>query len=168
VAELVQTHLIEGWEEKDEPQHLRTIRDRLIERENSQHTWQLLGLCRAILSLSQLEDQSQAHGMELRLTRLMVKQPSGQLRVLIKSQLYNAAFYHRERLVLQGHKDSVNNAAFSPDGLRIVTASLDDTARLCNAFKLRACSHSELCYLEGSETKPTYQFDNLAHSMPLN
>src|SRR5262249_14592478 len=37
------------------------------------------------------------------------------------------------RLVLSGHEGSVNSAAFSPDGLRIVTASDDKTARIWNA-----------------------------------
>jgi hypothetical protein len=35
---------------------------------------------------------------------------------------------------LVGHQDAVNNAAFSPDGKRIVTASWDKTARLWNIF----------------------------------
>jgi WD40 repeat protein len=48
-------------------------------------------------------------------------------------QLYSAAFNHRERLVLQGHKDYVNNASFSPDGQHAVTASKDGTARLWDA-----------------------------------
>src|SRR5258705_829169 len=39
----------------------------------------------------------------------------------------------RERLVLKGHTDPVWSAAFSPDGKRIVTASLDNTARLWDA-----------------------------------
>jgi WD40 repeat protein len=35
-----------------------------------------------------------------------------------------------EIAVLRGHDDYVNSAAFSPDGSRIVTASLDNTARI--------------------------------------
>jgi WD40 repeat protein len=31
---------------------------------------------------------------------------------------------------LTGHEDQVRSAAFSPDGKRIVTASLDKTARI--------------------------------------
>jgi WD40 repeat protein len=38
-----------------------------------------------------------------------------------------------ERLRLVGHDDRVTSAAFSPDGARIVTASLDNTARLWDA-----------------------------------
>ena len=37
------------------------------------------------------------------------------------------------RLALSGHTGLVNNAAFSPDGSRIVTASSDNTARLWDA-----------------------------------
>jgi Tol biopolymer transport system component len=39
----------------------------------------------------------------------------------------------RERLDLVGHEDAVISAAFSPDGKRIVTASLDRTARVWDA-----------------------------------
>ncbi|HJZ54385.1 MAG TPA: serine/threonine-protein kinase, partial [Gemmataceae bacterium] len=40
---------------------------------------------------------------------------------------------HSELLALKGHTSSVMSASFSPDGSRIVTASLDDTARVWDA-----------------------------------
>jgi WD40 repeat protein len=47
---------------------------------------------------------------------------------------------------LQGHKDWVSSAAFSPDGQRIVTASWDNTARVWDAEK-----GQQLLALEGHE-----------------
>ena len=39
----------------------------------------------------------------------------------------------KEAAVLKGHTGSVNSAAFSLDGKRVVTASFDNTARLWDA-----------------------------------
>jgi WD40 repeat protein len=36
-------------------------------------------------------------------------------------------------LTLEEHSDAVNSACFSPDGAKIVTASSDNTVRVCNA-----------------------------------
>jgi WD40 repeat protein len=44
--------------------------------------------------------------------------------------------------VLSGHGDFVNSAAYSPDGTRIVTASIDKTARIWDA---RTGAHSSRC-----------------------
>jgi WD40 repeat protein len=43
--------------------------------------------------------------------------------------LWNAAS-GKEMARLEGHSDSVESAAFSPDGQRVVTASDDKTARI--------------------------------------
>ncbi len=48
VGELVQSLVIENWEAQDEPQHLRTIRDRIL-RGGGQLTGRLLGLYQQIL-----------------------------------------------------------------------------------------------------------------------
>ena len=56
--------------------------------------------------------------------------------------------YHGSRLMgtFKGHEDRVLSAAFSPDGLRIVTASADRTARVWDA-----ASGAELLTLAGHE-----------------
>jgi hypothetical protein len=99
VEQLIQTHIIKDWESKDDPPHLTTIRNRLIERENRQYTWQLLGLCRYILALSQPEKMLEAQVNELRLTGLMVKQPGGQLQVFNKiyEQVFNQQWLAQEQ-----------------------------------------------------------------------
>ncbi len=47
LANLVQTRIIENWESQDEPEHLRTIRDRILR--NEQRTARLLGLYQQVL-----------------------------------------------------------------------------------------------------------------------
>ncbi len=49
-----------------------------------------------------------------------------------------------ELLTLSGHAEWVNSAAYSPDGERIVTASLDETAKVWDAE-----SGAELLTLSG-------------------
>ena len=44
--------------------------------------------------------------------------------------LYRAHLEQRERVILSGHAGAVTSAVFAPDGGRILTASLDNTARL--------------------------------------
>ncbi|NJP08830.1 MAG: hypothetical protein HC866_04565, partial [Leptolyngbyaceae cyanobacterium RU_5_1] len=47
IDRLVQTHIIHNWEAQDEPEHLKTIRDRLLR--NQQKAGQLLGLYQQVL-----------------------------------------------------------------------------------------------------------------------
>ena len=49
----------------------------------------------------------------------------------------------KEIAVPRGHDSSVNSAAFSPDGSRIVTASSDETARIWEA-RLQTMSAKDL------------------------
>ncbi len=72
---LVRKQIIEHWESQDEPEHLRTIRDRLLESEQS--SVQLLNLYREVLT--QTEDQAilasdSLEEKELLLSGLVMKQ----------------------------------------------------------------------------------------------
>jgi hypothetical protein len=90
VEQLVRSHIIEHWESQDEPEHLRTIRDRILY--SSQRKNQLLQLYRQILTPpippllrggaggGGVKATNQPEQMELRLTGLVVKQ-QGKLKV---------------------------------------------------------------------------------------
>ncbi|MFN6526988.1 peptidoglycan-binding protein [Nostoc sp. ChiSLP03a] len=87
VGELVQSRIIENWESQDEPEHLRTIRDRILRDE--QHAGRRLGLYQQILQQREVADDNSPEQMELRLSGLVVKQ-QGKLRIY--SRIYESVF----------------------------------------------------------------------------
>ncbi|MGH8000813.1 MAG: AAA-like domain-containing protein, partial [Brasilonema sp.] len=87
LEKLVQTHVIENWEANDEPEHLKTIRDRLCrcaERNrllaNEQHAGGLLQLYQQILQGVEVSTDDSREQIELLLSGLVDKQ-QGQLKV---------------------------------------------------------------------------------------
>ncbi len=96
VQEVVQAHLIHNWEAADEPEHLKTIRDRLCrcaERnrilKSDQRTLELLNLYQQILQWEEVPANDSPVEMELRLSGLVVKQ-GGKLKVY--NRLYQSVF----------------------------------------------------------------------------
>ncbi|WP_071593417.1 WD40 domain-containing protein [Kamptonema formosum] len=87
VASLVQAKVIQNWEAQDVPEHLKTIRDRILRSE--QRVGRLLGLYQQILQQGGVPDDGSPEQMELRLTGLAVRQ-SGQLRVY--NPIYQSVF----------------------------------------------------------------------------
>ena len=87
VENLVRTHLISNWEASDEPEHLRTIRSRLLW--SSQRSHQLLLLYRQILLNTEVKANDQPEHLELRLSGLVVKQ-QGKLKV--SNRIYESVF----------------------------------------------------------------------------
>ncbi|NEQ68269.1 MAG: ABC transporter substrate-binding protein [Symploca sp. SIO2D2] len=71
IEQLVRSQIIENWEYQDEPEHLRTIRDRILR--NEQHTEQLLELYQQILNQGSVASNQSSEQMQLRLSGLVVK-----------------------------------------------------------------------------------------------
>jgi PAS domain S-box-containing protein len=92
---LVQTNIIENWESQDEPEHLKTIRDRLLK---SQQSARLLELYRQILTHREIAVTDSPEEKELILSGLVVKQ-QGIIRV--NNRIYSAIF---DLLWVERHK----------------------------------------------------------------
>ncbi|NMG06256.1 AAA-like domain-containing protein [Brasilonema sp. UFV-L1] len=87
VCEIVQKRLIENWETQDEPEHLKTIRDRILR--NEQKTGRLLGIYQEILQHGECLADGSSEQTELRLSGLVVQQ-QGKLKVY--NQIYLNVF----------------------------------------------------------------------------
>ncbi|MCC5632158.1 CHASE2 domain-containing protein [Nostoc sphaeroides CHAB 2801] len=88
VEQVVRSHIVENWESQDEPEHLRTIRDRILHR-NEKRTGRLLELYQQILRLGEISADGTPEQIELRLSGLVVEQ-QGKLKVY--NRIYKAVF----------------------------------------------------------------------------
>ncbi|QLE59669.1 AAA-like domain-containing protein [Nostoc sp. TCL26-01] len=87
VQDLVQSHIIKSWESQDEPEHLKTIRDRILR--NEQRAGRLLGLYQQILQSGEVTTDKSSEQIELRLSGLVVEE-QGKLRVY--NRIYESVF----------------------------------------------------------------------------
>ena len=87
IENLVKTRIIEHWESQDEPEHLRTIRDR-IER-NGQRAGRILGIYQKVLQGIEIKSDDSREQIELLLSGLVVRH-EGILGV--KNRIYQQVF----------------------------------------------------------------------------
>jgi len=87
VENIVRSHIINKWESQDEPEHLRTIRDRL--NYNQQRKGRLLGIYQQILQGEEIPTNDSQEHTELILSGLVVKH-EGYLQV--KNKIYAQVF----------------------------------------------------------------------------
>jgi energy-coupling factor transporter ATP-binding protein EcfA2 len=87
IGTLVQKHIINKWEEQDQPQHLYTIQSRLLR--NERIAGQMLGLYQQILQEDSIASTDDPIQIELRLSGLVVED-QGRLRVY--NRIYQSVF----------------------------------------------------------------------------
>jgi CHASE2 domain-containing sensor protein len=116
INHLVRTHLIEHWESKDEPEHLRTIRDRILR--NSSRTAILLELYQQIIQRGQIPARNTPEYLELRLSGLVIKQQDG---LVVFNRIYHMVF---DRKWLNHHLDVVKPTAKSTPIWQLLVVSL--------------------------------------------
>ncbi|MBH8567012.1 CHASE2 domain-containing protein [Nostoc sp. CENA67] len=88
VEQVVKSRIVENWESQDEPEHLRTIRDRILYR-NEKRTARLLELYQQILQHGEIPADGTPEQIELRLSGLVVER-QGKLKVY--NRIYEAVF----------------------------------------------------------------------------
>ncbi len=87
VDRVVQTQIIQNWEAHDEPEHLKTIRDRILR--NARSSERLLTLYQQILQRGAIAPQNHQEYLELRLSGLVVQRQS---RLVVNNPIYAAIF----------------------------------------------------------------------------
>jgi len=87
ITQIIEQYIINNWESQDQPEHLKTIRDRLLV--NEQKAIKLLSLYKQVLENSIIADESEEQLM-LRLTGLVVKY-NGYLQVY--NPIYQSIFH---------------------------------------------------------------------------
>jgi hypothetical protein len=90
IENLVRSHIIEDWESQDEPEHLRTIRDRLLH--DQERAVPLLELYDQILQLGAIPFRDNPEHKELLLSGLVVKQSSHQPVLVVSNRIYQTIF----------------------------------------------------------------------------
>jgi WD40 repeat protein len=107
LEQLVRSRIIEHWESQDEPEHLKTIRDRILV--NEKRASRLLGLYQQILQQGGIAADDTPEQMELRLSGLVVRQ-RGKLRVAnrIYQEVFNPSWVEKELTSLRPYFEAFN------------------------------------------------------------
>lgn len=87
IKQLVQKHIIHNWESQDEPQHLRTIRNRILR--NQKYAGKMLSIYQLLLQGVEVKANDSREQIELLLSGLVVKQ-QGILKV--RNAIYQEVF----------------------------------------------------------------------------
>ncbi|PSB02343.1 AAA-like domain-containing protein [Merismopedia glauca] len=112
IGELVQQYILKDWENQDEPEHLRTIRDRLLNNETK--AIGMLGLYQQVLHSEVPADggvgTSTYRQAELRLSGLVVKK-NGYLKVYnpIYQAIFHADWVKQHLDELRPYSEAMNN-----------------------------------------------------------
>lgn len=87
VESLVKSQIIDNWQTQDEPEHLRTIRDRIIR--NEQRAGRLLGIYQKILETCQVPTDDTREEIELILSGIVIKRRG---LLIVKNRIYQQVF----------------------------------------------------------------------------
>ncbi|HEY9849836.1 MAG TPA: CHASE2 domain-containing protein [Leptolyngbyaceae cyanobacterium] len=106
VESIVRSHIIDRWETQDEPEHLRTIRDRI--QHHCKYTGRMLGIYQQILLGVSIETDDSPEQIELMLSGLVVKH-QGLLKVKnpIYQEVFNFSWVERQLAALRPYSQTL-------------------------------------------------------------
>jgi len=107
IDSLVRSRIIDKWESQDEPEHLKTIADRLLR--HAQRTARSLGIYQQLLQGGEIEADDSREQIELVLSGLVVKQ-QGLLKVrnLIYQAVFNLQWVEKQLEQLRPYSQAFN------------------------------------------------------------
>ena len=88
IAILIQEHILDNWEAKDNPRHLRVISDRIL-MSAQKRTVQMLGMYQQILRQGGIQANNTPEQMELRLSGLVVEKKG---KLVVYNRIYASVF----------------------------------------------------------------------------
>jgi WD40 repeat protein len=107
IENLVKTRIIERWESQDEPEHLRTIRDR-IDR-NGQRAGRILGIYQNILQGIEIKSDDSREQIELLLSGLVVRHEEIlKVKNRIYQQVFNLQWVEKKLAALRPYSQAFN------------------------------------------------------------
>jgi WD40 repeat protein len=139
IEQLVRSRVIENWESQDEPEHLRTIRDRLLPNRHrpleEKRGGRLLGLYQQILHQTSVGSDSSSEQIELRLSGLVVEQ-RGSLKVYnpICEAIFNQNWVEVNLANLRPYAEAIS---------AWLASNRQDTSRLLRGQALQEAWHWE-------------------------
>lgn len=108
VEHLVKARIIENWEAQDEPEHLKTIRNRILFNHENQ-TGRLLGLCQQVVQQGYVIADDSPEQTMLRLTGLVIRW-QGKLRIYnwIYQTIFTQDWVEQELTNLRPYAEALN------------------------------------------------------------
>jgi WD40 repeat protein len=160
VAEVIHRRVISNWASQDEPEHLKTIRDRLLR--NKQQSSRLLGLYGQISDNSEINFGDEPEQMELLLSGLVVKRQSAtnapvlQVYNRIYQTIFSKAWLEKEMAKLRPYAECINIwlAADGLDESRLLRGSSLQTALTWASDK--KLSNDDYRFLNASQALESY------------
>lgn len=106
IEDLVISHIIKNWQSQDEPEHLKTISNRILSKK--QLSGRLLGIYQAILQYREIPADSSYEQIQLQLSGLVVKQ-EGKLKVsnLIYKTIFNNNWVEEKLSNLRPYNEAI-------------------------------------------------------------